>query len=247
MSDKEKNARPTHSMDELNNKYPTPRGFTGFFWYHVSMAITHILVKLRAGSKENIPSVHPYVICSNHQTYADGMWIMSCLPRKQRKYFCALAASDLETNYGRLGRVMMHVGRGIAVDRFGNPVRGLIKAKKEVENGNIILVHPEGTRTSDGHLGEFKDGAAYIAIKANAPLLPVYIEGGYQAWSRHMKRPQTWDKVHHRRKRITIHFGKPFMPADYDRDAHKMTEAVLSWMKDMEKKDVNLQDENVAN
>ena len=31
------------------------------------------------------------------------------------------------------------------------------------------------------------------------------------------------------------------MPADYDRDAHKMTEAVLSWMKEMEKNDVNLQ------
>ena len=137
--------------------------------------------------------------------------------------------------------VMMHVGRGIAVDRFGNPVRGLIKAKKEVENGNIILVHPEGTRTSDGHLGEFKDGAAYIAVKADAPLLPVYIEGGYQVWSRHMKRPQTWDKKNHRRKRITIHFGKPMLPSEFDRDAHKMTDAIHTWMKDMEKKDVNLQ------
>ncbi|MBO4928121.1 MAG: 1-acyl-sn-glycerol-3-phosphate acyltransferase [Clostridiales bacterium] len=242
MSSNEKgNTAPTHSVEDLNKKYPTPRGFTGFFWYHVSMAITRILVKLRAGEKENIPKGSPYVICSNHQTYADGMWIMSCLPRKHRKVFCALAASDLETNYGRLGRVMMHVGRGIAVDRFGNPVRGLIKAKKEVENGNIILVHPEGTRTSDGHLGEFKDGAAYIAIKAGVPLLPVYIEGGYQAWSRHMKRPQTWDHKNHRRKRITIHFGKPMLPDVHERDPHKMTDAIHTWMKDMESKDVNLQ------
>ena len=44
-----------HSVEELNNKYPTPRGFTGFFWYHVSMAVTRILVKLRPGEKENIP------------------------------------------------------------------------------------------------------------------------------------------------------------------------------------------------
>ncbi|MBR5938348.1 MAG: 1-acyl-sn-glycerol-3-phosphate acyltransferase [Clostridiales bacterium] len=240
MSEKENTASASHSTEDLNNKYPTPRGFTGFFWYHVSMAITRILVKLRGAGKENIPETNPYVICSNHQTYADGMWIMSELPRKHRKYFCALAASDLETNYGRLGRVMMHVGRGIAVDRFGNPVRGLIKAKKEVEKGNIILVHPEGTRTSDGRIAEFKDGAAYISVKSNSPLLPVYIEGGYQAWSRHMKRPQTWDKKNHRKKRITIHFGKPLMPQDYDRDAHKMTDAVYAWMKEMEAKDVNL-------
>ena len=240
MSEKENTASASHSTEDLNNKYPTPRGFTGFFWYHVSMAITRILVKLRGAGKENIPETNPYVICSNHQTYADGMWIMSELPRKHRKYFCALAASDLETNYGRLGRVMMHVGRGIAVDRFGNPVRGLIKAKKEVEKGHIILVHPEGTRTSDGRIAEFKDGAAYISVKSNSPLLPVYIEGGYQAWSRHMKRPQTWDKKNHRKKRITIHFGKPLMPQDYDRDAHKMTDAVYAWMKEMEAKDVNL-------
>ena len=240
MSEKENTASASHSTEDLNNKYPTPRGFTGFFWYHVSMAITRILVKLRGAGKENIPETNPYVICSNHQTYADGMWIMSELPRKHRKYFCALAASDLETNYGRLGRVMMHVGRGIAVDRFGNPVRGLIKANKEVEKGNIILVHPEGTRTSDGRIAEFKDGAAYISVKSNSPLLPVYIEGGYQAWSRHMKRPQTWDKKNHRKKRITIHFGKPLMPQDYDRDAHKMTDAVYAWMKEMEAKDVNL-------
>ena len=240
MSEKENTASASHSTEDLNNKYPTPRGFTGFFWYHVSMAITRILVKLRGAGKENIPETNPYVICSNHQTYADGMWIMSELPRKHRKHFCALAASDLETNYGRLGRVMMHVGRGIAVDRFGNPVRGLIKAKKEVEKGNIILVHPEGTRTSDGRIAEFKDGAAYISVKSNSPLLPVYIEGGYQAWSRHMKRPQTWDKKNHRKKRITIHFGKPLMPQDYDRDAHKMTDAVYAWMKEMEAKDVNL-------
>ncbi len=56
-----------------------------------------------------------------------------------------------------------------------------------------------------------------------------------------MKRPQTWDKKNHRRKRITIHFGQPMIPENFNKDAHQMTDAVLSWMKDMEKKDVNLQ------
>ena len=84
---------------------------------------------------------------------------------------------DLETNHGSLGRLIMRVGRGIAVDRYGNPVRGLIKAKKEVEQGNICFVFPEGTRTHTGKLAEFKDGAAYLAIKAGVPLVPVYISG----------------------------------------------------------------------
>ena len=56
-----------------------------------------------------------------------------------------------------------------------------------------------------------------------------------------MKKPQTWDHKNHRRKRITIHFGKPLMPDDFEKDPHKMTDAIHAWMKEMEKKDVNLQ------
>ena len=41
-------------------------------------------------------------------------------------------------------------------------------------------------------------------------------------------------------EKVSIHFGKPLMPQDYDRDAHKMTDAVYAWMKEMEAKDVNL-------
>lgn len=223
------------STEDLNNKYPTPRGFTGFFWYHVSMRITKILVKLRSAGRENIPVDNPYIVCSNHQTYADGMWIMSFLPRKHRKYFCSLAASDLETNYGRLGRVMMHVGRGIAVDRYGNPVRGLIKAKKEVDEGNILFVFPEGTRTASGKLGELKDGAAYIAIKSGTPLIPVYISGAYQIWPRQSKHPHPF-KGFLKRRKIRIYVGEPIYGKDYNNDAHLMTAALSDWMHDMEDK-----------
>ena len=59
----------------------------------------------------------------------------------------------------------------VPIDRFGNPIRGLIIAKRKVDEGNIMLVHPEGTRSMDGHLGEMKNGAAYIAIKSRVPIL----------------------------------------------------------------------------
>ena len=134
--------------------------------------------------KENFPKNNPYVVASNHQSYVDGVLIIDYLPKGHFKWMCCLAGADLETNHGKLGRLIMRVGRGIAVDRYGNPVRGLIKAKKEVELGNICFVFPEGTRTATGKLGELKDGACYLAIKAGTPLVPVYIAGAYQVWSR---------------------------------------------------------------
>ena len=122
----------------------------------------------------------------------------------------------------------MRVGRGIAVDRYGNPVRGLIKAKKEVEKGNICFVFPEGTRSHTGKLAEMKDGAAYLAIKAGVPMVPVYIAGAYQIWPRTSKKPHPLNGLH--RRKIRIYVGEPLHGEDFDNDAHKMTEALSAWM-----------------
>ena len=235
MSIKTDKSANTESEEMQKDKYPVKRGFTGYFFYEIGMAATLLALRFRAKGRSNLPASSPYVIAANHQTYVDGMWIAHFLPRRHFAKMCCLAASDLETSHGALGRLIMHVGRGIAVDRYGNPVRGLIKAKKEIENGHIMLVHPEGTRSHDGKVGELKDGAAYLAIKAGVPLVPVYIEGGYSVFSRHMKRPMTWDKKEHRRRLVTVHFGKPFDPAQYGKDAHRLTADLTSWMLQMEK------------
>ena len=234
LSDHTSTDKPSSATTPTQDKYPVKRGFTGHLFNILGMTGTLLLVRFRSQGRANIPKKAPYVIAANHQTYIDGMWLAHFLPRKHFKVMCCLAGSDLETSHGPLGKIIMHVGRGIAVDRYGNPVRGLIKAKKEIENGHIMLVHPEGTRTSDGKVAELKDGAGYMAVKANVPLLPVYIEGGYAVFSRHTKYPKPWDKEKHRRKRVTVHYGKPLLPADYDNNAHKITAALSDWMLGME-------------
>jgi|GEM_PF-235347 len=232
----EEASKPQHSESKSLDKYPVKRGILGNVVYEVGILATLIFLRFSSEGKENIPRKIPYVIAANHVTYVDGMWLAHFLPRKHFNTFCCLAASDLETSHGLLGRLIMRVGQGIAVDRYGSPVRGLIKAKKEVENGHVMLVHPEGTRSHDGKLAELKDGAAYMAIKANVPLLPVYIEGGYDVFSRQMKKPKTWDHTAHRRKKVIIHYGKPFHPSDFGKDAHQLTTAITEWMLQMEKK-----------
>lgn len=222
-------------VDNKTDKYPVKRGFVGYFFFLLGVLGSYILIRFSAKGKANIPKQSPYVIAANHQTYVDGMWIARFLPHKHFKVMCCLAGSDLETDHGLLGRLIMRVGRGIAVDRFGSPVRGLIKAKKEIENGHIMLVHPEGTRTHDGKVAELKDGASYMALKANVLILPVYVEGGFAVFSRHMKRPQPWDHVAHRRKKVTIHYGEPIDPKEYDKNPHKITQAIENWMCQMEK------------
>jgi 1-acyl-sn-glycerol-3-phosphate acyltransferase len=210
-------------------KYPKRRGVSGFLIYYLGMGITRLSIRMQAHGLENIPKQTPYVIAANHETYVDGLWIASYLPKPHFKAMSCLAAKDLYDRHGLLGRLILKVGRGIPVDRFGNPVRGLIIARKAVEDGNIMLVHPEGTRTRDGRLGEMKEGAAYIAMKCKVPLLPVFLDGGYEIFNRHMKVPQGWNPVTRKSREVILTFGKPFQPADFN-SARDMTHALENWM-----------------
>ena len=218
--------------DQANNiteRYPIRRGLIGYLSYVFGMTVTRLMIKLRAEGRENIPDNIPYVIAANHETYVDGMWIGAYLPKGHFKHMSCISAKELEDQHGLLGRVIVKVGRGIAIDRFGNPIRGLILAKKKVDEGNILLVHPEGTRSIDGRLGEIKDGAAYIAVKSKVPLVPVFIDGGYEVFSRHMKKPRSRNPETGKRHEVVIRFGRPMNPSDY-KNARDMTDALRSWM-----------------
>lgn len=212
------------------SKYPIRRGLTGNLAMALAMAYTRLNIKLHAEGLDHIPTEIPYVIAANHETYVDGMLIGAYLPRRHFRKMCCIAAKELEDKHGLLGRLIVKVGRAIAIDRFGNPTRGLIIARKKVDEGNVLLVHPEGTRTEDGRLGQFKEGAAYIAMKSKVPLLPVFIDGGYEVFSRHMKNPRPRDPVTGRCREVILIFGKPFYPSDFS-SARDMTAALTAWMQ----------------
>lgn len=209
---------------------PIERGFSGKLLYKIGMFITRSCVKLEARGLENIPANSPYVLAVNHETFVDAMWVAHFLPKEHFPDFACMAAQDLLTDYGWFGRVIMKVGRGIPLNRHGSPMRGLVMSKQQVDNGNILLVHPEGTRSHDGKLGQIHEGATFIAMKAKVPLVPVFIDGGFEIFSRYHKFPNTWDKKRHRRKRLIIHYGKPYYPEDY-KNSKAMTKDMKTWLE----------------
>jgi len=80
-------------------------------------------------------------------------------------------------------------GKGMAaagnvfVDRDDprDAVHMLRDASARLADGQLLVVFPEGTRSGDGSIGEFKPGAFYLAQKSGAPVVPVYIDGGCRA------------------------------------------------------------------
>jgi 1-acyl-sn-glycerol-3-phosphate acyltransferase len=114
-----------------------------------------------------------YVFASNHLSYVDTPVILAHIPEQ----FRFLAKESLFA-IPFLGHHLKRAGH-VAVPRedVRASLRVLSEAARIVREHNVsVLVFPEGGRT-DGTLQEFKEGAAYIAIKAGAPVVPLAIRG----------------------------------------------------------------------
>jgi 1-acyl-sn-glycerol-3-phosphate acyltransferase len=135
--------------------------------------------KVRVEGLEHLPAGGA-ILASNHQSLVDIPLFVAALPREVR----FLAKREL----GRIplfGTAMTAAGN-LFVDR-GDPqdtVHLVRRATERMERRQMVVVFPEGTRSRDGTIGEFKPGAFYLARKTGVPLLPVLITGGHKALPR---------------------------------------------------------------
>ena len=117
---------------------------------------------------------NPYVVVSNHQSMAD-IPVLSHLPWEMKW----MAKKEL-FSVPFVGWELKLAG-DIRVDR-DNPrdaVRSIRMARKYLDQRCSVMVFPEGTRSRDGHIGPFHDGAFRLAIDAGVPVLPVVVEGTF--------------------------------------------------------------------
>jgi 1-acyl-sn-glycerol-3-phosphate acyltransferase len=149
---------------------------TGYLFRKIGNAITWVNPSWRlhiSGERISNPRL-PYVVVCNHQSMAD-IPLISNLPWEM-KWLAKKELFDLPV-FGW----MLRLAGDIRVDRK-NPRSGamaLIKAQHILEQKCSVMIFPEGTRTLDGRVQQFTDGAFHLAIKAKVPLLPLVIEGSH--------------------------------------------------------------------
>ncbi len=147
---------------------------TGFLFRKLGKALTQInpAWKLHISGEVISNPRLPYVVICNHQSLAD-IPLISNLPWEMKW----MAKEELF----KLPVVgwMMQLSGDISVNRK-NPRSGaqaLIKAQRILEQNCSVMIFPEGTRTLDGRVRQFTDGAFLLAIKAKVSILPLVIEG----------------------------------------------------------------------
>lgn len=153
----------------FSRKYTDP-----MFRYWAGRILSICGARSKVTGLENVDPGRSYVIVSNHLSLYDSPLLVRYLPLSVR----FLAKREL-FKIPVMGGYMGRTGH-VPIDR-SNPraaLTSMAEASRLVqEHGSSILIYPEGTRSMDGTLQPFKDGAALLAIKAGLPMLPVAVVG----------------------------------------------------------------------
>ena len=183
-----------------------PRPVSEAFWFAVTRLLQLVsldLFQLRVEGLERLPTDRPVIISSNHQSFIDPIVLASILPWS---VFCQTFAVGTSEIFGsgfmrRLARWI----RVVVVDPDANLVPAMRAAAFGLKHGRTLILYPEGERSMDGTPKIFRKGAAILSVHTQSPIVPVAIEGFYEAWPRGK---YFFQKL----TRLRIKFGDPIYP-----------------------------------
>ena len=98
---------------------------------------------------------------------------------------------------------------GIPLDREGTGLGGLKEMIRRLKRGELVVIFPEGTRTSDGEVSNFKPGFTTVARRCKSSIIPLGMDGAHKVWPRKRKLP--WFG------RIAVHIGEPIPFEEYEK------------------------------
>jgi long-chain acyl-CoA synthetase len=176
---------------------------------------------LKVRGLQNVPEKGPFLLCSNHQSYVDPFVMIGALPYRLFRDAFAVGTSDIfgEGFMRRLARWL----RVAVVDPDTNLMPAMRAGAFGLIQGHILVLYPEGERTDDGNPRVFRKGAAILSIHTQAPIVPIAIEGFYEAWPRHKKFPKFAD--------LQLVFGKPIQPPPVSEASEAAYEQLTSELK----------------
>jgi long-chain acyl-CoA synthetase len=153
---------------------------------------------------ENLPPKGPYMITPNHLSMVDAFSLVAAMPFSVGKQVFGLG--DTKFFGGPVSSRLAKLTQVIPVDMDAKLFNALQLSAHVLRQGKILCVFPEGSRSRDGKIKEFKKGVAIIAKEMNVPLVPVAIAGTFE-----MMRP---GQLFPRPGKVSVTFGKPLYPGE---------------------------------
>jgi 1-acyl-sn-glycerol-3-phosphate acyltransferase len=159
-----------------------------------------VLFRAEIIGAENVPAAGPVILCCNHTSNFDPPFA-GCYLERQIHF---MAKEELFRVPG-FGWIIKELG-AFPVKRGGVSKESIKLAITHLREGHMLAIFPEGSRKNAGGMG--KKGAASLALRSGATVVPAWIEGGYKLF-----------------RRTTVTYGKPVDLSEFDGGSSEQQEA----------------------
>ena len=162
-----------------------PRPFTDrliFVLTRLFKLIWNIVSRMEVEGLENLPRDGAFLLCSNHQSFIDPLPLLSVLPWWSMKRMFAVGTSEIFGS-GMMAWVAKFM-RVVVVDPDAHLIPAMRAGAYGLRHGMSLIMYPEGERSIDGMPKTFKKGAAILSVHLQVPIVPIAIDGFYEAWPR---------------------------------------------------------------
>lgn len=224
---------PQKAIGQENVSYPQTKSNGDYYTYAFFRNAARFVYKLSVHGKENIPTDKGFIICANHVSKIDYLYITSAFSKERYKTMCCMAKKELFRN-DPFSRKLIKAAGMVPVDRSGINMKTMDSLKAKLHENWGVVIHPEGTRSADGIFREMKSGAAVLAIDAGVPIVPAYVNGAYEVFPRGRKMMRFFDWKHMRKFPIDVTFGEVI--SSDGKDVAELTEEVQNAILELQAK-----------
>ena len=155
------------------------------FWFlmsRIGQLVARDRFELRVSGLEKLPATGAYIICPNHQSFLDPVVLAGVVPWSVFNELFAVGTSEIFD--AGIMRWLARQLRVVVVDPDANLIPAMRAGAFGLRRGRILMLFPEGERSIDGPPKVFKKGAAILSAHLGVPIVPVALDGFYEAWPR---------------------------------------------------------------
>src|ERR1700730_14980193 len=146
----------------------------------------------------------PVIFAANHSSHADTSLILHALSDRARDRTVVAAAADYWFKRPLLGNIVSLFLNTFPFSRTGGAQAQLHSSSQLLKSGWNLVLFPEGSRSPDGRIQEFKAGVGHLANETGTPVVPLHIRGAYQVMPKGQKLPLPGP--------VRVRIGKPMVP-----------------------------------
>ncbi|MDX1563425.1 MAG: lysophospholipid acyltransferase family protein [Gammaproteobacteria bacterium] len=206
-------------------RYPDMMIYTTRSILHVVLRLfLKLYHRLEITGRENLPAGESFVMIGNHASHLDALCLTSSVPLKRlHRTFPAAAADYFFSSLSRSVVATIFVN-GLPFDRFGKGAESLEMCRQLLARpGNILILFPEGTRSTDGQIQRFKSGIGRLVAGTPVPGVPCDREGAGAAWPKGKGFP--------RPRKLTLEIGTPKSFPDRSPEDREQVEAMCDELR----------------